>query len=146
MRNAERNDWMEWAPSIWGTKIEVLPEFTDMLRDAQLSDEDAQMIASAIAEQGREVREVILPSLGEKIELDGFDWSTSIDFGHEYDGGGYMIYFGNNDMCDQYGLPDPMMCICIESDSYSEEQGLEREQEESIELAIDVLREFLATL
>lgn len=141
-----KQDWVEWIPSIWGTKIEISPDFAEMLRGGKMDDDARARVSTAIEQEGRSADIVPLPSLGEGIEFIGFDWSTSMDFGHEYDGGGYLLLFGHEYFEDQYGLPSPLMAVRVESDSYSDEMGYDRGQEASVEIALDVLEEFLSTL
>lgn len=136
------NDGMcSWeSPAVWGARIEYVPAVLDDLRGRQLSYEDFENIASRIEKQSKDAY-VDVPSLD--LVMDCFDWTTGIDFGHQYDGGGYVISFS-------YGDDMALIDILVEwNDDYAVEAGLSEErsnQDMCVRIGLSLLNEFLAAL
>lgn len=129
-----------WASAgVYGAKVEYLPNAVGSLRGRQLSYEDFENIARGIAKDGKDAC-VEAPSVG--LDMDYFDWTTGIDFGHEYEGGGYLIGFSDEN--ENYVLD-----VAVEwLDGYTEEAGmLERADEDTcVRIGLSLLNEFLAAL
>lgn len=138
------SNWMEWSPEgSWGVKVEYDADAITNLDGLHLSDTDAYAIAAAIERDGREAY-VEVPSMG--MAMCQYEWSTGIDFGHDAEGGGYVISFSDEDHCDRYGINVPTLCVLVEwNDDYAQEAGHDERADEMtcVRIGLDALQEFL---
>lgn len=120
----------------WGVAIEYNPEILDYLKGKRMTDEDIDAVVAEITRQS--VDSNISGVLGD-LWMDDYQWTTGIDFGHEYDGGGHDISFS-------WGNCYAQLSVLVEwYDSYAEAAGHEerRDDETCFRIGLATLNKFL---
>lgn len=128
----DKLDTKTYCPD-WGVAVYMAPETLSRYAGNMISDEDVEMIVAEIRQNGKEVFEVPVPSVP-GLMLTGYDWSTGLDFGHEYEGGGYILSFEDDYSDSSWHDFDTAMSVEIEwNDSYAVKAGKSDERSDEYE-------------
>lgn len=128
----------------WGLRLFADPNYSDVLRQIQLDDLDD--IVNRINSINNDVYYLGIDGEDE-LEL-WSDYTTGIDFEHEYDGGGYIISIGYT---TGVFTPAKIICECdIEwDDSHAIEAGYadeRRDENNCLSIGLQIMQKYFDTL